>query len=94
MTRIEHLTREVLALFPGTVFGAYRPPLVIVSTPNAEFNAHFPNLRYGTSQAQFRHEDHKFEWTRQEFQDWYAHPFSRNTYVTPTHRRSRKGANK
>jgi hypothetical protein len=28
---------------------------------------------YGTPQAQFRHDDHKFEWTRTEFEKWYIH---------------------
>jgi len=36
-----------------------------MTTPNAEFNVLFPNLNG------FRHPDHKFEWTRQQFGDWY-----------------------
>lgn len=48
------------------VFGAARPATVIVSTPNAEYNALFPNLPAGA----FRHPDHRFEWTRSEFAAW------------------------
>jgi hypothetical protein len=29
-----------------------------------------PDLQYGTPHAKFRHDDHRFEWTRQQFKDW------------------------
>jgi 2-polyprenyl-3-methyl-5-hydroxy-6-metoxy-1,4-benzoquinol methylase len=67
---IEHLHPNELDKFPYTVFGAYQPKLVIISTPNAEFNVNFPNLNYGTAEQIFRHFDHKFEWTRAEFMKW------------------------
>ncbi len=66
-SRIEHLTPEALSRFPSTVFGYVRPKLVVVTTPNSEFNVLFPNF-----EGPFRHWDHKFEWTRQEFRDWAA----------------------
>ncbi|CAL8126524.1 unnamed protein product [Orchesella dallaii] len=62
---IEHLHADVLRGFEETVFGIIAPNLVIVTTPNAEFNEVF-NLPPG----KFRHWDHKFEWTRQEFRQW------------------------
>jgi 2-polyprenyl-3-methyl-5-hydroxy-6-metoxy-1,4-benzoquinol methylase len=68
---IEHLDEDVLDKVPKVVFEKYRPMTVIISTPNAEFNVNFPNLKYGTPEQEFRHWDHRFEWTRQEFQDWY-----------------------
>ncbi len=37
-----------------------------MTTPNAEFNVLFPGFKG------FRHPDHKFEWSRAEFQDWYV----------------------
>jgi len=37
-----------------------------VTTPNAEYNALFPNLAAGA----FRHPDHRFEWTRAQFEGW------------------------
>ncbi|TPX37632.1 hypothetical protein SmJEL517_g00692 [Synchytrium microbalum] len=67
---IEHLDPPVLAAFPRTVFGVYRPGTVIITTPNAEFNVNFPSLKYGTPEAILRNDDHRFEWTRAEFQSW------------------------
>ncbi|KAJ3129288.1 Small RNA 2'-O-methyltransferase [Nowakowskiella sp. JEL0407] len=67
---IEHLPALTLSNFPKTVFGTYKPRIVILSTPNAEFNVNFKNLNYGTESASFRHWDHKFEWNRIEFEDW------------------------
>jgi 2-polyprenyl-3-methyl-5-hydroxy-6-metoxy-1,4-benzoquinol methylase len=69
---IEHLHPDVLEKFTQNVFGRYKPRLVIISTPNAEYNIHFDGLNYGTPDAVFRHDDHKFEWTRAEFNDWYS----------------------
>ena len=43
-----------------------RQPCLAVTTPNAEYNALFPTLPAGA----FRHPDHRFEWTRNEFRDW------------------------
>lgn len=63
---IEHLDPETLARLPPNIFGYLQPRIVIVSTPNAEYNVHFRQLEEGM----FRHWDHKFEWTRQEFETW------------------------
>jgi hypothetical protein len=41
---------------------------VVVTTPNAEYNVRWPTLPAGN----FRHRDHRFEWTRSEFQEWAA----------------------
>src|SRR5699024_10742565 len=49
----------------ANVFGAARPRHVIVTTPNAEHNA-----RYELGPGEFRHPDHRFEWTRAEFEEW------------------------
>ncbi|RKO88535.1 hypothetical protein BDK51DRAFT_12385, partial [Blyttiomyces helicus] len=67
---VEHLDPPVLAAFPAATLGGYRPRLMIVTTPNAEFNVNFPNLNYGTPEATLRNWDHRFEWTRKEFEDW------------------------
>lgn len=63
---IEHLDAERLPTLEKIVFGAARPATVVVTTPNAEYNALFPNL----AEAAFRHPDHRFEWTRAQFQGW------------------------
>jgi 3' terminal RNA ribose 2'-O-methyltransferase Hen1 len=65
---IEHLDPDRLPLVERVVFGEMRPGAVVVTTPNAEYNALFPHLAAGT----FRHPDHRFEWTRAEFQAWAA----------------------
>jgi len=62
--RIEHLELEKVESFSEVVFGYMAPGAVIVSTPNADFNPLLPGLKG------FRDCDHKFEWTRDEFQTW------------------------
>lgn len=61
---IEHLYPDTLIDFPYNIFGFIKPKLVVITTPNADFNVLFTNF------SGFRHPDHKFEWTRQQFQDW------------------------
>ncbi len=63
---IEHMDLPRLDAFKRVVFEFAKPSLVIVTTPNVEYNALFENLPAG----KFRHNDHRFEWTRKEFQDW------------------------
>lgn len=63
---IEHLDAPRLAAFERVLFEAARPRIVIVTTPNAEYNVKFDTLPAG----KFRHKDHRFEWTRAEFQKW------------------------
>jgi 3' terminal RNA ribose 2'-O-methyltransferase Hen1 len=63
---IEHLDRSRLGALEQNVFGAARPGTVIVTTPNAEYNAQWQSLPAG----EFRHPDHRFEWTRAEFAAW------------------------
>jgi 3' terminal RNA ribose 2'-O-methyltransferase Hen1 len=63
---IEHLDPERLPALARVVFGEARPGAAIVTTPNVEYNALFPNLPAGKR----RHPDHRFEWTRAEFRAW------------------------
>ncbi|PSB53606.1 3' terminal RNA ribose 2'-O-methyltransferase Hen1 [filamentous cyanobacterium Phorm 6] len=63
---IEHLDLERLAAFERVLFEFVRPKIAIVTTPNIEYNVKFENLPAG----KFRHRDHRFEWTRGEFQAW------------------------
>ena len=65
---IEHITLEHLERVCRTVFGYYQPKMVVVTTPNYEFN-HLLQLD-GQRSEKFRHSDHKFEWTRQELMGW------------------------
>jgi len=65
---IEHLDEPRLVAFERVLFEFARPATVVITTPNAEYNSKFASLHAG----KFRHEDHRFEWTRQQFQDWAA----------------------
>jgi hypothetical protein len=63
---IEHLDPPRLAAFERVVFEFARPARVVLTTPNAEYNVEWETLPAGS----FRHKDHRFEWTRSEFQRW------------------------
>jgi 3' terminal RNA ribose 2'-O-methyltransferase Hen1 len=63
---IEHFDPARLAACEQNVFGSARPGTVVVTTPNAEYNVRWETLPAG----QFRHPDHRFEWTRPEFAAW------------------------
>ena len=63
---IEHLDAPRLAALARILFGEYRPSLVVITTPNQEYNVMWPSLPAG----KFRHRDHRFEWTRAEFAAW------------------------
>jgi SAM-dependent methyltransferase len=74
---IEHLDPPRLPALAAAVLGAARPRLVVVTTPNAEFNVRYEGLPPGA----FRHRDHRFEWTRAEFAAWVQdlcahHPYT------------------
>ena len=63
---IEHLEPMRLSAFERALFEFARPGLVVVTTPNVEYNVNFTSLPAG----RFRHRDHRFEWTRAEFRAW------------------------
>ncbi|HKT23697.1 MAG TPA: 3' terminal RNA ribose 2'-O-methyltransferase Hen1 [Terriglobales bacterium] len=63
---IEHQDPPRLAAFERVLFESARPQTIIVTTPNVEYNVRFETLPAG----KMRHKDHRFEWTRNEFQSW------------------------
>jgi len=63
---IEHLDEPRLAAFERVLFECARPPRIVITTPNAEYNVRFATLPAG----QMRHKDHRFEWTRAQFETW------------------------
>jgi 3' terminal RNA ribose 2'-O-methyltransferase Hen1 len=63
---IEHIDPPRLPALERTVFADAAPGMVVVTTPNREYNARFEFLAPG----QMRHYDHRFEWTRAEFATW------------------------
>jgi len=66
MEVIEHVDPARLAALEHTVFAFAQSSTVVVTTPNAEYNPNFPWLPAG----EFRHRDHRFEWTRAQFREW------------------------
>ena len=73
---IEHLDEPRLAALEQVVFAHAAPATVIVTTPNQEHNVRFESLPAG----QFRHRDHRFEWTRAEFNRWAEHVATAHGY--------------
>ena len=63
---VEHLDPPRLSAFERVLFEFARPRTVVLTTPNREFNVTWATLPAG----KFRHPDHRFEWSRQEFQTW------------------------
>lgn len=76
MEVIEHVDSTRLDAFEETVFWSAQPDTVIITTPNAEYNILFDGLAPG----EYRHRDHRFEWTREEFQDWSGQVADRRRY--------------
>jgi 3' terminal RNA ribose 2'-O-methyltransferase Hen1 len=73
---VEHLDTARLAAFERVLFDQARPAAVVLTTPNREYNVKFETLPAG----KFRHQDHRFEWTRAEFQAWAERVAAANQY--------------
>ncbi|XP_037477160.1 small RNA 2'-O-methyltransferase-like [Triticum dicoccoides] len=76
---IEHVEEDQASLFGNIVLSSFCPAVLIVSTPNYEYNpilqrSALPNKEEKREQdagsCKFRNHDHKFEWTRSQFQHW------------------------
>jgi 3' terminal RNA ribose 2'-O-methyltransferase Hen1 len=63
---IEHLDTARLAAFERVLLECAKPKSIVITTPNREYNVKWETLPAG----RFRHRDHRFEWTRAEFQSW------------------------
>ena len=63
---IEHLDPSRLSAFERVLFQYARPGCVVLTTPNVEYNTRY----LGLAEGDLRHADHRFEWTRAEFQTW------------------------
>jgi 3' terminal RNA ribose 2'-O-methyltransferase Hen1 len=73
---IEHLDQSRLDSFERVVFAHAHPAHIVITTPNLEYNARFETLPAGT----LRHRDHRFEWTRAEFESWATAVATRHGY--------------
>lgn len=79
---IEHLPEDIFQFFAPVLLGVYHPRVFLLTTPSYTFNARFtsptapPSARRGfkdptgRTERIFRHDDHKFEWTVEEFTGW------------------------
>ncbi|XBI99118.1 hypothetical protein VPH35_019266 [Triticum aestivum] len=76
---IEHVEEDQASLFGNVVLSSFCPAVLIVSTPNYEYNpilqrSALPNKEEeqekNAGPCKFRNHDHKFEWTRSQFQRW------------------------
>ncbi|KAF9243433.1 hypothetical protein BU15DRAFT_43071 [Melanogaster broomeanus] len=91
---IEHLTDDVLVRVAPIILGVYRPRLFLITTPSYTFNARWspPGIRKpggypdptGRTDRVFRHSDHKFEWTIEEFTQWCTSVASQWGYIVDT----------
>lgn len=73
---IEHMDLPRLAAFERVLFEFARPQVAVVTTPNKEYNAVFETM----DPDAMRHEDHRFEWSRAEFESWCEHIRSTQGY--------------
>ena len=74
---IEHLDPQRLTAFERVVFEQARPGIVVLTTPNRDYNVMWETLAAG----EMRHGDHRFEWTRAEFEDWANGVAERHRYA-------------
>ncbi|WP_340015947.1 3' terminal RNA ribose 2'-O-methyltransferase Hen1 [Paenibacillus sp. FSL K6-1318] len=69
---IEHIEEYRLNGIMDTIMNDYQPEVLLVTTPNKEYND-----VYAMEQESFRHHDHRFEWTRAELasrcEEWTQH---------------------
>lgn len=61
---IEHIDESRLPRVMDTILGSYKPQVLLITTPNAEYNPVY-QMEEG-----IRHKDHRFEWSRAEFAEW------------------------
>jgi 3' terminal RNA ribose 2'-O-methyltransferase Hen1 len=74
---IEHLDEARLRSFERVVFEFARPRTAVLTTPNVEYNVRFEGLPAG----KMRHRDHRFEWTRAQFEAWANGVAGRHGYA-------------
>ncbi|MDZ7617082.1 MAG: hypothetical protein U1E05_08765 [Patescibacteria group bacterium] len=63
------------------LFECARPENVVLTTPNREYNATWPN----PAAAALRHDGHRFEWTRKEYWSWATRVVKRYDYSLEFH---------
>lgn len=74
---IEHLDPNRLPALEKSLFTYAKPQIIVLTTPNREYNVRYENLSAG----KVRHSDHRFEWTRSEFEAWAERVARENNYT-------------
>lgn len=85
------MEEEDASLFGSIVLSCFRPRILIVSTPNYEYNVILqkssltsqegdPDDKTESQPLKFRNHDHKFEWTREQFNRWASELAARHNY--------------
>ncbi|MBL7521930.1 3' terminal RNA ribose 2'-O-methyltransferase Hen1 [Frankia sp. CNm7] len=74
---VEHVDPPRLGALAAALLGEARPRLVVITTPNVEYNVRYEGLAPGA----LRHRDHRFEWTRDEFAGWVEDLVARYPYT-------------
>jgi 3' terminal RNA ribose 2'-O-methyltransferase Hen1 len=74
---VEHMDIGRLSVFEKIVFAHAAPKTVVLTTPNREYNA---NYKFA-AENKLRHQDHRFEWTRAEFENWAGRVADENGYT-------------
>jgi small RNA 2'-O-methyltransferase len=72
---LEHVAPSDLSALERSVFTIAKPSLVLITTPNREYN-----VLYGLAEGELRHADHRFEWDRRRFRSWAEGVAQRNGY--------------
>lgn len=77
---IEHVEPARLSALEHGVFAVLRPGVVVVTTPNADYNP-----LYGRPDGRFRHPDHRFEWSRAQMRQWAGRLAAAHGYTASLH---------
>lgn len=75
------MSEDQATVFGDVVLSSFCPKILIISTPNYEYNVILQNStpqtqeddsedKNPTKPCKFRNFDHKFEWTREQFRIW------------------------
>ncbi|PIN12640.1 putative protein HEN1/CORYMBOSA2 [Handroanthus impetiginosus] len=89
---IEHMEEEEASLFGNVALSLFCPKILIVSIPSYEYNVILqgstpqggqeedPDEKNQQQGCKFRNHDHKFEWTRAQFEQWASDLAERQNY--------------
>lgn len=72
---LEHVPPGELSLVERNVYSLMRPGIVVITTPNREYN-----VLHGMAPGEMRHPGHYFEWIRPKFRAWSSGVAQRNGY--------------